>query len=228
MIKRRALIKTSAAAAIGFPAITHCKSPNSKLGIGLIGVGGRGRHHVEACKGEDIIALCDVNTTSLTSALKTAPNARTYKDIRDFYNKLDDIDAVVVATTEHTHAFATLPALQANKHVYCEKPLTRDVHECRIITEAAAKAGVQTQMGTRVASSKRVNFSHCCFSPRCIPWSDQSTTMVVLACGLLSKASIRRPTWASAKLIDARYPRTAARHSSLETIQRCHPLRMER
>jgi len=95
MIKRRALIKTSAAAAIGFPAITHCKSPNSKLGIGLIGVGGRGRHHVEACKGEDIIALCDVNTTSLTSALKTAPNARTYKDIRDFYDKLDDIDAVV-------------------------------------------------------------------------------------------------------------------------------------
>lgn len=152
MMERRAFIKTSATAAIGFPAITHCKSPNSKLGIGLIGVGGRGRVHVEACKGEDIIALCDVNTSSLKSALKTAPNARTYKDFRDFYQKLDDIDAVVVATTEHTHAFATLPALQAKKHVYCEKPLTRDVHECRIITEAAAKAGVQTQMGTQVHS----------------------------------------------------------------------------
>jgi len=153
-MKRRAFIKTSAAAAapLGFPAITRCKSPNSKLGIGLIGVGGRGRHHVEACKDEDIIALCDVDTTSLESALKTAPNARTYKDFRDFYEKLDDIDAVVVATTEHTHAFATLPALQANKHVYCEKPLTRDVHECRIITEAAAKAGVQTQMGTQIHS----------------------------------------------------------------------------
>ena len=60
------------------------------------------------------------------------------------------LDAVVVSTTEHTHAFATLPALQAKKHVYCEKPLTRDVHECRIITEAAAKAGVQTQMGTQI------------------------------------------------------------------------------
>jgi predicted dehydrogenase len=57
---------------------------------------------------------------------------------------------VVVSTTEHTHAFATLPALQAKKHVYCEKPLTRDVHECRIITEAAAKSGVQTQMGTQI------------------------------------------------------------------------------
>jgi len=153
-MKRRAFIKTStaAAASIGFPAITHCKSPNSKLGIGLIGVGGRGRHHVKACEDEDIIALCDVNETSIGSALQTAPNARTYKDFRDFYEKLDDIDAVVVATTEHTHAFATLPALQAKKHVYCEKPLTRDVHECRIITEAAAKAGVQTQMGTQIHS----------------------------------------------------------------------------
>jgi hypothetical protein len=70
--------------------------------------------------------------------------------MRDFFGKLEDIDAVVVSTTEHTHAFATLPALRAKKHVYCEKPLTRDVHECRIITEAAAKVGVQTQMGTQI------------------------------------------------------------------------------
>ncbi len=149
---RREFIKMTAAssAILGFPAITRSKSPNGKLNVGLIGVGGRGRSHVNACRYEDIVALCDVNANSLKAALRTAPEARTYKDLRDFFGKLEDIDAVVVATTEHTHAFATLPALQAKKHVYCEKPLTRDVHECRIITEAAAKAGVQTQMGTQI------------------------------------------------------------------------------
>jgi predicted dehydrogenase len=64
--------------------------------------------------------------------------------------KDSEYDAVVVSTTEHTHAFATLPALQRKKHVYCEKPLTRDVHEARIITEAAKAAGVATQMGTQI------------------------------------------------------------------------------
>src|SRR5262249_23920375 len=62
-------------------------------------------------------------------------------------------DAVVVSSTEHTHAFATLPALQLGKHVYCEKPLTRDVAEARIIREAAAKAKVATQMGTQIHAS---------------------------------------------------------------------------
>jgi hypothetical protein len=93
-----------------------------------------------------------VNKKNLDGAARFpwCKDARTTSDFRDFYEKIDDLDAVVVSTTEHTHAFATLPALQAKKHVYCEKPLTRDVHECRIITEAAAKAGVQTQMGTQI------------------------------------------------------------------------------
>ena len=155
---RRKFIKTTAAttAILGFPAITRSKSPNSKLGIGLIGVGGRGRSHVAACRNEQVVALCDVNKKNLDGAARFpwCKGARTYKDFRDFYEKIDDIDAVVVSTTEHTHAFATLPALQAKKHVYCEKPLTRDVHECRIITEAAAKAGVQTQMGTQIHSGE--------------------------------------------------------------------------
>lgn len=145
----------TAASTLGFPAITRCQSPNSKLGIGLIGVGGRGRVHVKSCANEEIIAMCDVNENMLGAALESAPNAkgaRTSTDFRHFYENLDGIDAVVVSTTEHTHAFATLPALAAGKHVYCEKPLTRDVHECRIVTEAAAKAGVQTQMGTQVHS----------------------------------------------------------------------------
>ena len=104
------------------------------------------------CRNEQVVSLCSVNKKNLDAAARFpwCKGARNYVDFRDFYEKIDDIDAVVVSTTEHTHAFATLPALQARKHVYCEKPLTRDVHECRIITEAAAKAGVQTQMGTQI------------------------------------------------------------------------------
>jgi predicted dehydrogenase len=107
---------------------------------------------VAGCRNEQVVALCDVNKKNLDGAARFpwCKDARTTSDFRDFYEKIDDLDAVVVSTTEHTHAFATLPALQAKKHVYCEKPLTRDVHECRIITEAAAKAGVQTQMGTQI------------------------------------------------------------------------------
>ncbi|MEE3230325.1 MAG: Gfo/Idh/MocA family oxidoreductase [Planctomycetota bacterium] len=151
-LSRRKFIQSTAAstAAVSIPSILHCRSPNSKLNVGLIGVGGRGRGHVNACKNENIVSLCDVNYSNLKGAQRIAPKARSYKDLRDFCGELDDLDAVVVSTTEHTHAFATLPALKAGKHVYCEKPLTRDVHECRIITEAAAKAKVQTQMGTQI------------------------------------------------------------------------------
>src|SRR5262249_59105268 len=85
-------------------------------------------------------------------AAKKAPKAKKFRDFRKLYHDLKDgdFDAVVVSSTEHTHAFATLPALLRKKHVYCEKPLTRDVHEARIITEAAKKAGVATQMGTQI------------------------------------------------------------------------------
>ena len=135
---RRTFIRGAAvtSAVAGFPAITHSKSPNGKLAVGLIAVGGRGRGHVAGCRSEQVVSLCDVNQKALDGATRFpwCKDARTYVDFRDFYEKIDDIDAVVVSTTEHTHAFATLPALQAKKHVYCEKPLTRDVHECRILS----------------------------------------------------------------------------------------------
>ena len=157
---RRRFLKSAGAIAgaapFGFPAITSCQSPNSKLNLGLIGVGGRGRSHVQAAidSKENIVAMVDLNENNLGGALALAPKARSYADFRDFFAKMEDIDAVFVATTEHTHAFATLPPLQAGKHVYCEKPLTRDVFEARLITEAAAKAKVQTQMGTQIHASE--------------------------------------------------------------------------
>ncbi len=147
---------TAGAGTFGFPAITSCQSPNSKLNIGLIGVGGRGRHHVQAVLDlqEHIVAMVDLDENNLGAALSKATSARSYGDFRDFFAQMEDIDAVIVSTTEHTHAFATLPPLRAGKHVYCEKPLTRDVFEARLITEAAAKAGVQTQMGTQMHASE--------------------------------------------------------------------------
>ena len=154
---RRIFLKQSAIAtsAIGFPAITSAKSPNAKLNIAVIGCGGRGGRNMQSvAPTENIAALCDVNGRNLEYAKNKFPKARTQKDFRKLYEKFDDIDAVVVSTTEHTHAFATLPALQMKKHVYCEKPLTRDVYEARIVTEAAAKAGVATQMGTQIHAGR--------------------------------------------------------------------------
>jgi predicted dehydrogenase len=120
---RRHFIQGSAAAAgaaLGFPAIVSSQSPNSKLHIAVIGAGGRGGSNLKGCEGEDIVALCDVNKNNLSKAHSKHSDARTFIDFREMYSSLSDYDAVVVSTTEHTHAFATLPALKAGKHVYCE------------------------------------------------------------------------------------------------------------
>jgi hypothetical protein len=137
------------AGALGFPAIVSSRSPNSRLSIAIIGAGGRGASNLEKVASENIVAICDVNRTNLSKAADRFPKARTYGDFRKLYERVDDIDAVVVSTTEHTHALATLLALRMGKHVYCEKPLTHDVREARIIIEAAKRAGVATQMGTQ-------------------------------------------------------------------------------
>lgn len=140
---------------MGFPAITSSQSPNSKLQIGVIGVGGRGGHNFGKVTNETIVALCDVNKNNLDSAAAKKPEAKTFVDYRDLYAEMvEKLDAVVVSTTEHTHAFAILPALRAKKHVYCEKPLTRDVFECREVFKAWEAAGglngVATQQGTQI------------------------------------------------------------------------------
>jgi len=152
---RRRFIKSvtaaGAVAGIGFPAITRSASPNSKLDVVCIGVGGRGAHNMaQIGKSENIVALCDVNQTNLDAAASQYPKARRFKDFRSLYDTFSNFDAAVVSTTEHTHAFATLPALKMKKAVYCEKPLTRDVHEARMVTQAAKEAGVATQMGTQI------------------------------------------------------------------------------
>lgn len=150
---RRGFLKQTAAtgAVLGFPAILRCQNPSSKLDVIAIGVGGRGAHNTaQVGKTENIVAICDVSGNNLEAAAARYPNAKRFRDFRDLYATFENFDAAVVSTTEHTHAFATLPALRAGKAVYCEKPLTRDVREARLVTEVAAKAGVATQMGTQI------------------------------------------------------------------------------
>jgi predicted dehydrogenase len=153
-MSRRSFLRSSAVAAgaatLGAPAILHGQSPNERLNIAVIGTGGRGGGNLEAVSSENIVALCDVNAASLAPAAAKFPKARTFADFRKLYDFAKEFDAVVVSTCEHTHAFATLPALQLGKHVYCEKPLTHDVWEARVIREAAAKVKVATQQGTQI------------------------------------------------------------------------------
>src|ERR1700739_3489801 len=134
---RRRFLQTAVAASLGFPAILRSQSPGNKLNIVVIGCGGRGWAHLEEMLEENIVARCDVNAKNLETAAAKAPGAKQFRDFRKMYDELKDaeFDAVVVSTTEHTHAFATLPALKRKKHVYCEKPLTHNLREARGIRE---------------------------------------------------------------------------------------------
>jgi len=153
-LNRRRFLKSSTVAAgtflLGAPAFLRGKGLNEKLNIAIIGAGGRGAANTQSVSSENIVVLCDVSENNLNQAAEKYPKARKYVDFRKLYDKAKDIDAVVVSTAEHTHAFATLPAIQLGKHVYCEKPLTHGIREARFIAEAAKKAKVTTQMGTQM------------------------------------------------------------------------------
>ncbi len=158
---RRQFGQAVASAALGTlfaPAIVRGRNLNEKLNIAMIGVGGRGAANLAGVASENIVALCDVYEPAIASAAERHSKARRYRDFRRLFDTARDFDAVVVSTTEHTHAFATLPALQLGKHVYCEKPLTYNIGEARTIREAAARAKVATQMGTQIHAGD--NYRH--------------------------------------------------------------------
>ncbi len=129
---------------------------NDKLNHACIGVGGMGWNDLHEFKSHSrtrIVAICDVDRGRLHNAAKFVPDARQYTDWRELLAKEGDkIDSVNVAVPDHTHAAATMTALMAKKHIYCQKPLCHDVYECRMIAAAAKKAGVVTQLGTQIAS----------------------------------------------------------------------------
>ena len=158
-IKRRTFLKSSAAAGAGLVILKSGilkagRSPNEKLNIAVIGVGGRGGSNLNNVKSENIVALCDLNAKNLAAAAKNFPRARTYEDWRKCLEQ-KDIDAVVCSTTDHTHAFVNIWAMNRGKHVYCEKPLANSVEEAHMVrqTYLKNKNKIATQMGTQIHAS---------------------------------------------------------------------------
>lgn len=125
-------------------------APSDKVNIAGIGIGGMGKNNIAGlATTENIVALCDVDDDYAATVLMLYPNARKYRDYRKMLETEKGIDAVVVATPDHTHAVISMAAIQLGKHVFCQKPLTYTVREARMLTEAAREAGVATQMGNQ-------------------------------------------------------------------------------
>ena len=151
---RREFLSSSALAGAGFWVAGSCamaqsRSPNEKLDIGIIGVHSRGAANMRSVASENIVALCDVDERYLAAAAERYPKAKTYIDWRKMLEQ-NDIDAVTVSTTEHTHAPASVMAMKRGKHVYCEKPLAHSVYEARVMRETYRETKVATQMGTQI------------------------------------------------------------------------------
>ncbi|MBN2374816.1 MAG: Gfo/Idh/MocA family oxidoreductase [Sedimentisphaerales bacterium] len=161
--------------------------PSEKINIAVIGTGGQGITNIKALLGEPdthIVAICDVNeqsdysafyyggTAGWKSALEvmekdylqknpngTYPGCPHYEDFREMFNDRDDIDAVLIATPDHVHSVATMAAIKNRKHIYCEKPLTHSIYETRMVTEAAKKSGLATQMGNQGHSGQGIRLT---------------------------------------------------------------------
>lgn len=163
---RRKFIRNAALAGAGFFIVPRHVlgrgfiAPSDKLNIAGIGVGGKGASDLgEFAKSPfvNIVALCDVDDREAAGSRKKYEKAPYYKDFREMLDKeKNNIDACSISTPDHTHAVATLAAMQLGKHVYTQKPLTHDIYEARILTEAAKKYKVVTQMGNQGGSGDGV------------------------------------------------------------------------
>ena len=157
-LNRRDFVRNAGMAATAFsivPSTVFGKSfghisPSDKLNIAGIGVGGMGRNNLRNMSGENIVALCDVDWDYAAKTFNDYPNAKKFKDWRDMFDNMgDSIDAVMIATPDHTHAGVTAHAITLGKHVYTQKPLTHSVYESRLLNALAKKYGVATQMGNQ-------------------------------------------------------------------------------
>jgi predicted dehydrogenase len=155
-ISRRQMLRTTVAAAgvwtmTGRLSVGRAASPNEKLNIAGIGVGGRGAANVQGVASENLVALCDVDESRAAKTFEQFPQAKRYKDFRKMLDEMHgQIDAVVIGTPDHTHAMPGVMAMKLGKHCYCEKPLTHNVYEARRMATVAAEKGVVTQMGTQI------------------------------------------------------------------------------
>ena len=128
-------------------------SPNEKLNVAGIGIGGQGASDLAQMESENIVALCDVDKNYAGHTFKRYPKAKQFTDYRVMLDEMKEIDGVVVGTPDHHHAFASMAAINHGKHVYCEKPLTHSVWEARQLAQAARAAKVATQMGNQGQAS---------------------------------------------------------------------------
>ncbi len=161
---RREFLQGAAGAATAFTIVPRHvlggagrTAPSDKLNIAIIGAGGRGGASVGGCSGENIVALCDVDTSRAKNAFEKHPGAKVYQDFRKMLDEMDSrIDAVAVCTPDHTHAVACMDAIRRSKHVFCEKPLAHSIYEIRELVKAARKHKVVTQLGNQGHSSNSI------------------------------------------------------------------------
>ena len=163
-VSRRQFLYTSAAAATGAILLPGCattpnvryKSANEKLNIGVIGAGGKGSSDTDSCASENIVALCDVDTTVLDARGAKYTKAQKFQDFRKMLEQVKEIDAVIVATPDHMHAYAASMAMRMGKHAFVQKPLAQSVYECRLLRRLAREYGVATQMGNQGSANDGV------------------------------------------------------------------------
>ncbi len=157
---RRRFLQTTAASGIGFwvaagATAQPSKSPNEQVAIACIGIGGRGSNDSDdASRHGRVVAICDVDDGTRNAGEKRFPGAKRYKDFRKLLDEMGkSIDAVTVATPDHTHAPAALMAMRMGKHCFCEKPLTHTIYEARLMAKVAREMKVATQMGNQGTAS---------------------------------------------------------------------------
>ncbi len=153
---RRQFLQTTAAAGIGFwvaggVQAKESRSPNERVAIAAIGVGGKGSSDTsDAFDNGDLIAICDVDENTLKAGKKRYPKTKTFTDFRKLLETMHkSIDAVTVSTTDHMHAPIALMAMRMGKHCFCQKPLTRTIYEARLMARVAKEMKVATQMGNQ-------------------------------------------------------------------------------
>ena len=165
-VSRRTFLGTTATATAAFTVIpNHAmgsvlghQAPSDKLNIAVVGAGGMGNSNLKNVKPtENIVAICDVDWKYTAKVFNENPGAKKYWDWRKMYDEMGkSIDAVIVATADHTHAIIAATGMTLGKHVYVQKPLTHTVYESRLLTKLAAKHKLATQMGNQGSSAPGV------------------------------------------------------------------------
>lgn len=190
-VSRRSFLKRTSlasAAAVAFPAILRSQpggqSPNNRLNVACIGVGGRGRAAVDGMKEENLVAFCDVDDARAAPTYEAFPDVPRFRDYREMFDQLGDrIDAVTISTPDHMHFPVALAALQLGKHTFVEKPLTHTIWEARELARLAAGSRVATQMG---------NQGHANEGPRILKeWIDAGVLGEIRECHTWTN----RPVW---------------------------------